>query len=94
MPAGVNDVSEASSPAGQGVDYSHFVHCTAGMFILIEDSHVSSPSVKNAPYSTSFGKKSSSELRKDYIMRQQSSQPPQEAVEHPVETEVGIKLWL
>ncbi|XP_060075901.1 GATOR complex protein Iml1-like isoform X2 [Ylistrum balloti] len=90
MPAGVRDISEDAYPMGQGEDYSHYVHCTGGNFILMEDSHVSSPVVKDTPYSSSFNKKSTAELRKDYIKRSQSSQfqqPEQEA-----ESKIGY-LW-
>ena len=73
IPAGVRDEADTMSPSGQGEDYSHFVHCTAGMFVLIEDSAITSPTSPEKPYSFPFSKKSTSELRKDYIKRQISS---------------------
>lgn len=90
MPAGVRDISEDAYPMGQGEDYSYYVHCTGGNFILMEDSHVSSPTLKDTPYSSSFSKKSTSELRKDYIKRSQSSQFHQK--EQVMESKIGY-LW-
>ncbi|XP_021373105.1 DEP domain-containing protein 5-like isoform X1 [Mizuhopecten yessoensis] len=90
MPAGVRDISEDAYPMGQGEDYSHYVHCTGGNFVLMEDSHVSSPVAKDSPYSSSFNKKSNAELRKDYIKRSQSSQFQQQ--EQEPESKIGY-LW-
>lgn len=64
-------------------EYQQYVHCTGGMFVLIEQSHsnkspvakspvAKSPIPKEPKYSGSLGKKSSAELRKDYIARQAS----------------------
>lgn len=71
-------------------EHQQYVHCTGGMFVLIEASQITSPVSKDAPYSSgSFGRKSTSEMRKDYIARQTSrtSQPELEA-----ESRIGY-LW-
>ncbi|XP_069135041.1 LOW QUALITY PROTEIN: GATOR complex protein Iml1-like [Argopecten irradians] len=90
MPGGVRDISEDAYPMGQGEDYSHYVHCTGGNFVLMEDSHISSPGVRDSPYSSSFTKKSTAELRKDYIKRSQSSHFHQQ--EQETESKIGY-LW-
>lgn len=50
----------------------HFVHCSGGMFVLIEETQTSSPTHKDAPFVYGTKKKSSAQLRKDYIARQTS----------------------
>ncbi|XP_056008596.1 GATOR complex protein DEPDC5-like isoform X2 [Ostrea edulis] len=53
-------------------DQQQYIHCTGGMFSLIESSHLVSPKVvKTTP--SRFSKKSAGELRKDYIARQNSN---------------------
>lgn len=86
-------------------EYHQYVHCTGGMFVIIEDTRAlgSSPvpkemksnrkfgNGKNEPKSTgSFGRKSTSEMRKDYIARQTSQTFNQQNFE--TDHEVGF-LW-
>ncbi|XP_041349030.1 GATOR complex protein Iml1-like isoform X2 [Gigantopelta aegis] len=52
---------------------NQYVHCTGGMFVLIPDSQLSSSVTSDRHYSPRFTKKSSSDLHKDYIARQQSN---------------------
>ncbi|KAL5017610.1 hypothetical protein ScPMuIL_007199 [Solemya velum] len=54
-------------------EQQQFVHCTGGMFVLIEDNQASSPTSDEHSHVLRSGKKSSSELRKDYIARQTSN---------------------
>lgn len=63
MPFGYNQIEEQQQ----------FVHCTGGMFVLIETNQVTSPTSKEHSHVSMSGQKSSSELRKDYIARQTSS---------------------
>ena len=79
MPTSVRIPTKSSYMYSQYEEYQQYVHCTAGMFILIEQSYKNnksssnkSPVLKEARYSGSLTKKSSSELRKDYIARQAS----------------------
>jgi hypothetical protein len=60
-------------------DQQQYVHCTGGMFILIEGSHLVSPKVVKSTTSR-FSKKSAGELRKDYIARQNSNTSNPEVV--------------
>lgn len=58
-------------------DYAHqYVHCTVGMFVLIPELKSSSnppSSTCSSSSSPHLGKKSSSDMHKDYIARQQSN---------------------
>lgn len=85
-------------------EHHQYVHCTGGMFIIIEGTHMSSPSPlpKEMNFSRKFGnggkeqrsagsltRKSTAEMRKDYIARQ-TSQTFNQNVES--DHEVGF-LW-
>lgn len=84
MPESKTDLHRVRTPD----EYRYqFVHCTGGMFILVPDIKTSSPITIEAPYSSSFGKKSSSDLHKDYIARQTSSTLTDEP-----QSEIGF-LW-
>lgn len=86
-------------------EHHQYVHCTGGMFVIIEDTRVlsSSPVTKEmksnrkfgngkneTKVSGSFNRKSTSEMRKDYIARQTSQTFNQQNVD--TEHEVGF-LW-
>lgn len=98
-------------------EYHQYVHCTGGMFVIIEDVKlpIKSPVVKETPKqlekhnsggnlgsrgsnlgsrefrsSNSLSKKSSAELRKDYIARQTSQTINQQKYETDIE--IGF-LW-
>ena len=96
MPTSVRIPNKSSYMYSQYEEYQQYVHCTGGMFILIEQSHNSkspvakSPILKEPRYSGSLSKKSSSELRKDYIARQTSHTVYQSSWE--LETKIGF-LW-
>ncbi|XP_048241324.1 GATOR complex protein Iml1-like isoform X1 [Haliotis rufescens] len=84
MPESKTDLHRVRTPD----EYRYqFVHCTGGMFILVPDIKTSSPITIEAPYSSSFGKTSSSDLHKDYIARQTSSTLTDEP-----QSEIGF-LW-
>ncbi|XP_076106602.1 GATOR complex protein Iml1-like isoform X2 [Mytilus galloprovincialis] len=68
-PPSPNPSSSGSSPSQNEEQY---VHCSGGMFVLIEDSQTTSPTMKEAPFVYGHKKKSASQLRKDYIARQTS----------------------
>ncbi|CAC5397004.1 DEPDC5 [Mytilus coruscus] len=68
-PPSPNPSSSSSSPSQNEEQY---VHCSGGMFVLIEDSQTTSPTMKEAPFVYGHKKKSASQLRKDYIARQTS----------------------
>ncbi|KAK3094846.1 hypothetical protein FSP39_006992 [Pinctada imbricata] len=78
-------VHGSSSPE----DQQQYVHCTGGMFVLIENTQITSPTAKRMPHFNTFGKKSSSEMRKDYIARQTSSSGH---VPMHVDSKIGF-LW-
>jgi hypothetical protein len=61
-----------------------YVHCSGGMFVLIEDSQTTSPTMKEASFVYSTKKKSSSQLRKNYIARQASRTMPSSNAEYLV----------
>ena len=115
MQAGLRKVdkvkSQPSSLTSQSEEHQHYVHCTGGMFVIIEDGHNTPPSpppvnqeIKRAnplasrssskelrsSSSGSLGKKSSTELRKDYIARQASEILNPEEVDK--ECKIGF-LW-
>ena len=98
MPTSVRIPNKSSYMYSQYEEYQQYVHCTGGMFILIEQSHSSkSPVAKSLvakspipKYSGSLGKKSSSELRKDYIARQASYTLSRSNLES--ESKIGF-LW-
>lgn len=69
-------------------EQQQYVHCTGGMFILMESSHVTS-SPKVIKTSSRINKKSAGELRKDYIARQNSNTSNMEVV---TQNKVGF-LW-
>lgn len=60
------------NPSSTSQTEEHYVHCSGGMFVLIEDSQTTSPTMKEAPLVYSTKKKSSSQLLKNYIARQAS----------------------
>lgn len=90
MPSSVRLMNKSSFTSHIMEEHHQYVHCTGGMYVIIEDSHV--PTVpnkdtnstgkfsrlnsygngKDVKHSGSFGKKSSAEMRKDYIARQTS----------------------
>ena len=101
MPTNVRIPNKSSYMYSQYEEYQQYVHCTGGMFILVEQSHCSkspvvkspvtkSPIPKETRYFGSFGKKSSSELRKDYIARQASHTLSPSTLEP--ESKIGF-LW-
>nr|XP_011413842.2 GATOR complex protein DEPDC5 isoform X3 [Crassostrea gigas] len=69
-------------------EQQQYVHCTGGMFILMESSQVTS-SPKVIKISSRVSKKSAGELRKDYIARQNSNTSNTEVV---TQNKVGF-LW-
>ena len=92
MPTSVCVTSEGRFPLHNTYcieDQQQYVHCTGGMFVLRENTQVTSPTSKRSSHFTSFGKKSSSEMRKDYIARQTSSSSQ---VELQIENKIGF-LW-
>nr|XP_022339565.1 GATOR complex protein DEPDC5-like isoform X4 [Crassostrea virginica] len=70
-------------------EQQQYIHCTGGMFILMESSHISSSPKVNKTTSSRFNKKSAGELRKDYIARQNSNTSNTEVV---TQNKVGF-LW-
>ncbi|XP_050411212.1 GATOR complex protein Iml1 isoform X2 [Patella vulgata] len=82
LPAGVYSAGVISDDTNTEVN--QYVHCTGGMFIIIPDYKLLSPKSVETHYTSSFSKRSSSDLCKDYIARQQE---PEES-----HTETGF-LW-
>ena len=70
-------------------EQQQYIHCTGGMFILMESSHISSSPKVSKTTSSRFNKKSAGELRKDYIARQNSNTSNTEVV---TQNKVGF-LW-
>lgn len=71
-PSGYPPSPNPSSGSSLSQNEEQYVHCSGGMFVLIEDSQTTSPTMKEAPFVYSHKKKSASQLRKDYIARQTS----------------------
>ncbi|XP_062606005.1 GATOR1 complex protein DEPDC5-like isoform X1 [Saccostrea cucullata] len=69
-------------------EQQQYVHCTGGMFILIESGQIVTPKERKTT-SSRFGKKSAGELRKDYIARQNSSSSAAEVL---TQNKIGF-LW-
>ncbi|KAK3608532.1 hypothetical protein CHS0354_010391 [Potamilus streckersoni] len=90
MPTCVRIPNKSQSSFTQYEDQQQYVHCSGGMFVLIEDSQIPIKPTASEYTTNSLNKKSSSELRKDYIARQSSQIIHQYS--HEQEGKIGF-LW-